>query len=83
MSNNIIGVEAPLWTEWISNKARCDFQTYPRLTAIAETGWTQPHLKNYSDFKDRLFTFLHRLEYLDVRFAPEKVWDPPFSKRIF
>lgn len=83
MANYIIGLEAPLWTEWISNKARLDFQTYPRLTAIAETGWTQHHLKNYSDFKERLITFLHRLEYLDVRFAPEKVWDPPFYKRIF
>jgi hexosaminidase len=37
---NIIGVEAPLWTETIKNLAQIEFMAFPRLTAIAEIGWS-------------------------------------------
>jgi hexosaminidase len=39
-SSHILGLEPPLWTEWVPGKARMDFQTYPRLTAFAETAWS-------------------------------------------
>ncbi len=37
-AQNILGLEAPMWTEWVPNRARLDYQTYPRLTAFAEVG---------------------------------------------
>ncbi|GAA4577095.1 family 20 glycosylhydrolase [Planotetraspora kaengkrachanensis] len=37
---NIIGVEAPLWTETVKNLAQIEFMAFPRLTAIAEIGWS-------------------------------------------
>jgi len=38
--SNVLGIEAPLWTEWVRNIRELDWQTFPRLIAIAETGWT-------------------------------------------
>jgi len=78
---NILGLEAPLWTEWVSSHARLDYQTYPRLTAFAEVGWTAREKRAYPDFRERLTHFRRRLDLLGVRCAPESVWDPSLLRR--
>jgi hexosaminidase len=82
-AGNILGLEPPMWTEWVPNRNRLDYQTYPRLTAFAEVGWTPRQLKDYDDFRKRLTTFNKRLDYFDVRYAPEDDWEPPWYKRVF
>jgi hexosaminidase len=77
------GVEFPLWTEWVPNRARFDYQTYPRLTAMAETAWTPKGKKNLADFRRRLGIFLQRLDALGVRYAPLKEVEPALIKRWF
>lgn len=52
--NNIIGIEAPLWTEWVDNPAKIDFQVFPRLAAVAEMAWTNRNFHDYDDFLVRL-----------------------------
>ena len=52
----VIGVEAPLWTEYVDSAARIDYQAYPRLFAVAERAWSPWH----DDYKD----FLTRLKYI-------------------
>ena len=52
----VIGVEAPLWTEYAGNADRLDYQAYPRLFAVAERAWSPWH----EDYKD----FLARLKYI-------------------
>ena len=37
---NVIGVEAAIWTETLTNSAQIDYQTFPRLPATAELGWS-------------------------------------------
>ncbi len=61
---SILGPEFPLWTEWVPNRARLDYQAYPRLTAAAEVGWTQRERKDPADFRRRLEGFLPRLDIL-------------------
>jgi hexosaminidase len=82
-AGRVLGLEAPMWTEWVPNRARLDYQTYPRLTAFAETGWTPKPRKDYADFRTRLSSFLVRLDILGVHYAPESDWEPPWYKRIF
>ena len=82
-AQNILGIEAPMWTEWVPNRARLDYQTYPRLTALAEVGWTPKPLRDYTDFRERLTTFIRRLEFHEVGYAPKPDWDPPWYRRIF
>ena len=79
---NIIGIEAPLWTEWIPNQNRIDWQTFPRLIAVSETAWSQIKHKNYQSFKKRLDLHLDRLELLGVEFADRKEFDPRFIRRM-
>jgi hexosaminidase len=69
---SILGLESPLWTEWVPNRSRLDYQAYPRLTAISETGWTPKDRKDLKDFRRRLARFLERLDRLGVRYASQR-----------
>ena len=82
-AGSILGLEFPLWSEWVPNRARLDYQTYPRLTAMAETGWTPKDKKDFKDFLRRLESLLGRLDLLGVRYAPLKDAEPPKFKQWF
>jgi hexosaminidase len=82
-AENILGVEALLWTEFVPNRLRLDFQTFPRLLAVAETGWTKSDQKNFADFRKRLTHFEPRLDHKGVRYARGKDVQPPYFKRLF
>jgi len=83
MASSILGLEFPLWSEWIPNRARLDYQAYPRLTAAAETGWTQKDKKDFKDFRRRLEKLLDRLGRLGVRYAPLKDAEPAKARQWF
>jgi hexosaminidase len=80
---NIIGVEAPLWTEFVPNRARLDYQTFPRLLAVAETGWTARAQKDFSSFSTRLADFQKRLDIIGILYARGGDVEPSWLKRIF
>ena len=82
-SSHILGLEPPLWTEWIPDKCRMDFQTYPRLTAFAETAWSSRDGKNFDNFQSRLKGFLKRLDILGVAYAGAGDVKPSFFARLF
>ncbi|MHA2255033.1 MAG: beta-N-acetylhexosaminidase, partial [Candidatus Heimdallarchaeaceae archaeon] len=74
--NNILGVEATIWTEWIPSIDRMEWQVFPRLFAIAETGWSKRERKDYKDFRKRLSHMAKRLDVLGVQYAPLDEVDP-------
>lgn len=53
-TENIIGVEAPIWTEYIDNLNKLELMLFPRIVSIAELAWSSVETHNYSDFKKRL-----------------------------
>ncbi|WP_316804196.1 beta-N-acetylhexosaminidase [Pedobacter nototheniae] len=52
--NNILGVQANLWSETIADNKRLDYLLFPRLAALAETAWTSNENKNLDNFMERL-----------------------------
>jgi len=82
-AGSVPGLEFPLWSEWVPNRARLDYQVYPRLTAMAETGWTPKDKKDFKDFRRRLEKLLGRLDHLGVRYAPLKEAEPPKVRQWF
>ncbi len=81
-SRNILGIEALMWTEFVPNQARLDYQTYPRLTAFAETGWTPKEKKDFRDFQQRLAFFLRRLDEFGVGYARGKDVEPSWLRQM-
>ncbi len=82
-AGSILGLEFPLWSEWVPDRSRLDYQVYPRLTALAETGWTPQDKKDLEDFLRRLEIFLVRLRHLGVGFASLGEAEPSKIRRLF
>ncbi len=80
---NVLGLESPLWTEWVRNIGEMDWQTFPRLIAIAENGWTPSGQKNFKSFKLRLENLIKRLDLFGVSYARKQEYQPNFIKRLF
>ncbi len=82
-AGSILGLEFPLWSEWVPNRARLDYQVYPRLTAMAKSGWTPRDKKDLVDFRRRLEGFLRRLDILGVHYAPLDQAEPSILQQMF
>jgi hexosaminidase len=82
-ASSILGVEFPLWTEWVPNRARLDYQVHPRLSAMAETAWSPQKAKDLADFRRRLGNLLKRLDLLGVKYAPMDEVEPAWFRRLF
>jgi len=65
---NILGVEAPLWTETITNMDELEYMVFPRLPGYAEIGWTSAKLRNWGDYKLRLASHGKRFEDMEIDF---------------
>ena len=50
----ILGVEAPLWTETVTSRSMVDAMLLPRLAAFAEVAWTPQARRDWSDAGPRL-----------------------------
>lgn len=74
---NIKGIQANVWTEYIHNEQRFDYMVYPRMCAFAESAWTNKENKDYESFTRRmedayqLFDTMN-IYYFDVRDADRR-----------
>ena len=65
----IMGLQGCLWTEYISDPKLVEYMVYPRLSAVAETGWTPKEQKDYTDFENRLTTQFLRYDAMGVNYS--------------
>ncbi|HEY5690079.1 MAG TPA: family 20 glycosylhydrolase, partial [Cyclobacteriaceae bacterium] len=73
---NIIGVEAPLWSETIVTMDDIEYLAFPRIMAVAEVAWTPAQLRTWDEFKERLGNHAPRLNAMEVDFyvSPRVPW---------
>lgn len=67
---NIIGIEAPLWSETVENMEDLEYLAFPRILGMAEIGWTPTAQRSWDEYKVRLGLHKDRLEALDIDFYP-------------
>ena len=79
---HILGIEAPLWTEWIEDQVHRDTAMFPRLTAYAEISWSGFRKKPLKDFIRRLESFTSLLQDKQVAIAPKSLWHSNPVKRL-
>lgn len=68
-AQSLLGVEGPLWTEYVPNMKKAEYCTFPRLCAIAESGWTPADAKDYERFHAALDPFYRLLQLYGMRHA--------------
>lgn len=68
--DQIIGLEAPLWTETIEDFDDIAVMAFPRIIGHAEIGWTNASLRKWEDYAHRLSFHGRLLEALEVKYHP-------------
>ncbi|TDO96567.1 beta-N-acetylhexosaminidase [Flavobacterium sp. 245] len=66
----IKGVQGALWSEYLDRPTRfVEYQSYPRISALSEIGWSKKEDKNWEDFYGRLtHSHLQRLANMGIAF---------------
>jgi hexosaminidase len=69
-AKHVLGGQAQLWGEYISNQKHRMYMTYPRAAALAEVLWSPRESRNWDQFVTRLSGHLERLKALEVNYRP-------------
>ena len=67
--SHILGTQANLWAEYMTNEQMVEYQALPRMSALAEVQWTQPDCKDYKAFLQRLTRFTSLFERYHYTYA--------------
>jgi hexosaminidase len=73
---DVLGLEAPLWTETVVNISAAQYLLLPRLPAIAEVGWTAAAGKSWESFRTRIAAHAPRWRFLGMNYypSPQVAW---------
>jgi hexosaminidase len=63
---NVMGVEAALWTETITNMDEMEYMIFPRLPGYAEIGWTSSSVRSWDEYKERLAKHGERFQAMEI-----------------
>jgi hexosaminidase len=66
--DDILGVEAPIWSETLETMQDVEQMAFPRLLSIAEIGWSPMAGRNWEEYRGRLGAHGSRLTALGVNF---------------
>lgn len=65
----IWGGQGCLWSEYITNPAKVQYQLFPRLDALSEILWSPKDKRNYPDFQKRLKTQFKRYDLMGITYS--------------
>ena len=74
--DNVLGVEALLWTETVETIDDIEYMTFPRRAGHAEIGWSPAKGRNWEEYRVRLGTHGARWMVMGVGFyrSPQVPW---------
>jgi hexosaminidase len=76
--NDVLGVEAALWTETVRNITGAEYLILPRLPAIAELAWSPSSTHDWERFRTRIAGHAPRWRLMGANFypSPQVSWEP-------
>ncbi len=74
---DILGVEAPLWSETVTNRSDINYLAFPRLAALAEVAWTSKEKRSWEGFSSRIPIQGDRwtIQGVDFYKSPKVTWE--------
>ena len=74
--SDILGIEAPLWSETLLTIKDIEYMLFPRLPGLAELAWS-PKGQSWEEYRRRLAAHGSHMEALGINFyrAPEVNWE--------
>ncbi|MCD9088194.1 family 20 glycosylhydrolase [Stenotrophomonas sp. SY1] len=67
--SHILGLQANMFNEHTRNTRNLEHNLFPRVAAVAETGWSPQDKRNFSNFTQRLPRQLQRYRAMDIAYA--------------
>lgn len=64
----ILGMQANLWCEYVPSRERMQYMIMPRMMALAELAWSDPSVKSWEGFKERMVKQFPRLNIMNVNY---------------
>jgi hexosaminidase len=80
---NILGVEAPLWSETISTIDELEYLAFPRVIGYSELSWTSKENRDWENYKVRLANQAPYLDRMDVKYYASPLIDWKKSKYTY
>ena len=68
-AKHIKGVQANLWTEYMSALDEMEYMLYPRVAALSEVAWSKKENKDYGRFCTRLESIRRHYDVLGVNYC--------------
>jgi hexosaminidase len=74
--SDILGLEAPLWTETVQTMKDIEYMTFPRLLGIAELAWS-PKGQQWEEYRQRLAVHGKYMDAMGINFfkSPDVDWE--------
>jgi hexosaminidase len=66
----ILGAQANVWTEYMSNTKKVEYMVFPRIAALSEILWTPKRFQDWAFFEKRLLVQFKRYEKMNINFSP-------------
>ncbi len=66
----ILGAQANVWTEYMTNPKKIEYMIFPRIAALSEILWTPKRFQEWDFFEKRLMTQLKRYEAMNIDYCP-------------
>ncbi len=82
MQKHVIGVEVPIWTEYICDFDKLCYMFFPRFAAVAEVGWSEKKNLSLQGFERRFKAITPLLNKIGINPAPPSHWNPTPSDRL-
>tara|TARA_R110000868_G_scaffold280326_3_gene540423 strand:- start:40410 stop:42029 length:1620 start_codon:yes stop_codon:yes gene_type:complete len=80
---NILGVEAPLWSETISNIEELEYLAFPRMIGYSELSWSTEENRDWNNYKVRLGNQAPYLDKMNVKYYPSELIEWKKSKYTY
>jgi len=65
----VLGAQANLWTEYISNTAKAEYMVFPRISALSEVLWTNKENKSWPSFERKLLHEFKRYDNFKINYS--------------
>jgi hexosaminidase len=68
-SKYVLGAQANVWTEYMSNTKKIEYMIFPRMAALSEVLWSKKENKSWDDFEKRLLVQMKRYEMMNWNYS--------------
>lgn len=82
MEKYVLGIECPMWTEYIYTFDWFCYMAFPRFAAVAERAWTTEARCSHESFCERFEALMPLLRSMGINPAPAYEWNPTPGKRL-